>query len=181
MRPLYTFTAIAALLLGIGKADAQLPRFDRPSDFDPFNRNSGINQVGRDIDKARLDQMSRTPRAGRDYTRLFIKNGTNARVSVAVRLMPFQWSDGRTSTLQFYEPGSQWSTQAWYILAPGESVYVGNTNNLYYYIYAESNDRRVWNGQHYLNVSDGGSVRNLGFRQEILGIGTPETWTLTLN
>jgi hypothetical protein len=171
---------LTALLLASTTAQAQLPRFDRPSDFDPFNRNSGINQLGRQIDQARLDAMSRTPRAGRDYTRLHVRNDSAVTIWVAVRFMPFRYDDGRTSNLEFVGSQPAWITRAWFKLAPGQDAYVGDTNNLIYYVYAKSDDgRRVWSGNHPVNVS--GQHGQLGFRQEYIGIGTPADWTLRLN
>ena len=44
----------------------------------------------------------------------------------------------------FYQPnpcsqyGEPWGTRGWWILEPGQSKYVADTNNRYFYYYAES-------------------------------------------
>jgi hypothetical protein len=179
MRFIFThLLPLFAITLGIGAGSAHAQLIKDLSDLDPFNKNSGIRQGGRDLDNARLDQMSRTPRAGRDYTKLYFKNNTDRRIYLAVRFLPFAWSDGTTSELSLR--GSSWETRAWYNLAPGQKVHVGNTKNVYVYYYAQG-DGLEWAGKHNVRVRDGNRTRLLGFRTDTIGIGTPETWTFNLN
>jgi uncharacterized membrane protein len=61
-------------------------------------------------------------------------NGYNRRVQVAIA---------------FYQPSCSklWGTRGWWIIEPGGSKYVINTNNRYMFFYAESvSDGRVWAG-----------------------------------
>jgi hypothetical protein len=172
---LILLATLAIAFLGTGRARAQfeLPEFDI-SDLDPTNPNGGLRKELRDLDKARLDAMSRTPRAGRDYTKLYMKNDTRERISAALRVIPFEYSDGTTSDLKEYTGGSPWSTLSWYELNPGQKIHVANTNNIIVYTYAKSSSGKVWSGSHGVRV--GNNV--LQFSQRYIGIGVPEDWTI---
>lgn len=50
-------------LIFVALAQPALAQFRSLSDFDPFNKNSGIRQLGRDIDKKRLKIMTPRPRS----------------------------------------------------------------------------------------------------------------------
>jgi len=65
-------------------------------------------------------------------------NGHTRRVQVAIK---------------FYQPncsqygGRPWGTRGWWLIDPGQSAYVLDTNNRYFYYYAESvSDGKVWAG-----------------------------------
>src|SRR5687768_9715080 len=101
MTRLFSTALLLGMLLGLLSAvpaQAQFGRLNLPdvhlSDLDPTNKDSIIREQGRQIDKHRLDAMSRTPRAGRDYTELYFKNSTRETIWVALRTIPFEWSDG---------------------------------------------------------------------------------------
>lgn len=65
-------------------------------------------------------------------------NGHTRRVQVAIK---------------FYQPnpcsqyGRPWGTRGWWLIEPGQSKYVLDTNNRYFYYYAESvSDGKTWSG-----------------------------------
>ena len=64
-------------------------------------------------------------------------NGHTRRVQVAIK---------------FYQPscgqyGRPWGTRGWWLIDPGQSAYVLDTNNRFFYYYAECvSDGRVWSG-----------------------------------
>lgn len=151
----------AALFTAAGTASAQLIK--KPEDLNPFKSDSGLNQGLRDLDKGRLDMMSRDPRPGRDYTKIYIKNETPGVISVAVHYLPFQ-NAGDTSGLKDYSGGSGFVTKAWFNLKPGEQIHVANTANRNVYAYAEDRGG-VWGGDEKtrVNVRDGGNTRSLNF------------------
>ena len=66
-----------------------------------------------------------------------IVNGHTRRIQVAIK---------------FYQPacgqyGRPWGTKGWWLIEPGQSKYVLDTNNRYFYYYAECvSDGRVWAG-----------------------------------
>lgn len=187
-----TFGLVTLAVLALaGSAQAQ---FGKLSDFDPTNKNSGINKVtgnagtkvlngvkktGRDFDSARLDMMDRNPRAGRDYTKLYFKNSSNQTLYVAVRFMPFSVSNGESELKSLDAQGNGWETKAWFKLSPGETKHVGNTNNMYVYYYAEGGGLD-WKGQHFVSVRDGNRTRSIGMRSTMVGIDTPEGHTVNL-
>jgi hypothetical protein len=174
---LWVAVVILMTLTSRSTVEGQLIR--KPSDLDPFNRNGTVRKAGGDFDNGRLDQMSRTPRAGRDYTKIYLKNNTSKTIWAAVRFTPFTWSDGTTSELKSLDTqGSAWSTKAWYKLSPGQSVHVGNTNNAYVYTYAEGGGSN-WSGKHYVDVRDGERTRRLGFSTRMIGVGPPESQTFS--
>jgi uncharacterized membrane protein len=42
------------------------------------------------------------------------------------------------------EYGRPWGTRGWWLLNPGQSAYVLDTNNQFFYYYAEAVDGRLW-------------------------------------
>lgn len=80
--------AALATLAGPASARAQvggirLPRVDRPSDLDPFNRNSGVRQGARELDRQRLNAIEGTP-----YT-FTIHNPNRSPVHFRINGMPY--------------------------------------------------------------------------------------------
>ena len=56
--------------------------------------------------------------------------------------------------IKFYQPdpcsqyGRPWGTRGWWLIEPGGSRYVLDTNNRYFYFYAESvSDGKTWSGR----------------------------------
>ena len=113
------------------------------------------------------------PQPGRDFTRLHVRNGTNRRIHVAVRLVPFS----RTPTS---EPshlsgaggggGSVFDTRAWYTLFPNQEAYVGDSMDNNVYTFAHDDFGNQWAGNDYQQVYEGGQPRSVGFRWHIYGI-----------
>lgn len=86
------------------------------------------------------------------------------------------------------EYGRPWGTRGWWIVNPGASAYVLNTNNQYFYYYAEAWDGRLWSGpgpsvyvlqQAFDSCLDIGSTaaRIVGMRQ--LDLNVNNWWRLT--
>ncbi len=157
------------------RAQFEIPEIDL-SDLDPTNPNGGLRRELRKLDKDRLDAMSRTPRAGRDYTKIYLKNNSRERISVALRVIPFEYSDG-TSELKEFIPGSPWRTLAWYNLSPGERTHVTNTSNTILYTYAKASSGKVWRGSHRVNLGR----ETLEFAERRVGIDVPEEWTFAFS
>ena len=153
----------------------EIPEVDL-SDIDPTNPNGGLRKELRNLDKARLDARSRTPRAGRDYTKVYLKNDSNETISVAMRVIPFEVADG-TSTLAEFIPGSPWRTLAWYKLSPGKRIDVVKTNNTILYTYAKSEAGTEWKGSHRVNLGKQDRPNYVQFNEKRIGIDVPEEWT----
>ena len=94
----------------------------------------------------------------------------------------------------FYQPnpcsqyGEPWGTRGWLILEPGQSKYVADTNNRYFYYYAESlSDGRVWTGDLnvYVTTREFNSCLNIGstdariVRMRKLDLQVNNKWRLT--
>lgn len=95
------------------------------SDLDPTNRQGGLNKSLRDLDQERLKHMSKDPRPGRDFTKIYVKNESNFPIFVAVLYRPYH--DSRTSRIGPFEGGDGYSVMGWYRLNPGERKYLGNS------------------------------------------------------
>jgi len=147
-------------------------------DLDPFNKNSGVRQMGRDFDRERLKMMSNSPRPGRDYTKVYARNGTRETIWVAVRYEPYEWSSGE-SKLAEYAPDKDgpFDTHAWFKLAPGQRAHLANTANIHFYIYAESQGRsRMWSGSHRRPVGN----RTIGFAEKLIVAPQYEEYTINI-
>lgn len=150
------------------------------SDLDPTNLDGGIRKELRNLDKARLDAMSRSPRAGRDYTKIYLKNETNEPISVAIRVILFEVRDGNLTYID--DPSaSPWTTKKWYKLNPGERAHVADTNNTIVYTYAKSDSGKEWAGSHRVNVGTSSKPNYLEFTQRYVGIDVPEEWTFSFS
>lgn len=154
---------------------------DNLSNLDPFKGGSATNQALNNFDQQRLQAMSQSPRPGRDYTKLFIKNGTDRRISVALRVDTYSPPDnGNTSHLSSGNGGTTpFDTYAWYNLNPGQEQFIANTANINVYFYAEGGGR-FWRGDHRVTVYDGGKQRNLGMLHEFIVAPTNESWTINI-
>lgn len=152
------------------------------SDLDPTNRNSGIRQAGRNFDRERLKMMSRSPRPGRDYTKVHVRNGTSDTIWVAVRYVPFDFPSN-DSTLAVYEPDQDgpFDTHAWFKLSSGERKHLANTANVHFYVYAENARGRRWSGSHKRPVSDNGRRRTIGFGKQWINAPHAESHTINVN
>lgn len=133
------------------------------ANLDPTNPNGTVNQALQNLDQARLNQMSPSPRAGRDFTRLHIKNSTNRVLHAAVRFIPY--SDPNNSQLSGMVGSGGFQTRAWFTLQPGQDVYIGNTANDIFYTYAQDDFGGQWAGNDFQWVRDGNRNRSIGFRQ----------------
>ena len=172
----------AALNLGHAAAAPAQDLFGKGSPLrnTPFDPRT-IDQTARDVDQARLRQMSAAPRPGRDYTKLYVKNDSPGRVSVALRVDQYAWSSTPTSELKSVNSGnsSPFTTLAWYNLAPGERAHVANTNNMNDYFYATGNGR-TWAGDYRQQVVDGGRTKVVGFRHMLINAGLTGEHTINL-
>jgi hypothetical protein len=121
-----------------------------------------LDKLGRDIDKKRLDIMSRTPRPGRDYTKVYVYNRTDKPVSVAVMYLDFDVS-GQSLSRTGGSSNDSWAIGAWFNLGPGDKAHVANTNNRNFYYYAFGGGRE-WAGDVTRTLQDGGKPRTVGFR-----------------
>jgi hypothetical protein len=145
------------------------------SDLDPFNGQGGVNQSLKEFDQARLNAMAPGYRAGRDFSKVFIKNNTKEEISVAALAIPFE-----VNATDLGPSDSPFQVLAWYNLKPGERVHIANTNNTYVYFYAQSRTG-TWGGKAtYRDVRDGAKTRRLGFQQQAI-IDMPEEWTMNFN
>ena len=133
------------------------------SDFDPTNKNSELRRQGRNFDRERLKSMSRTPRPGRDYTKVYLRNRSSKTIWAAIRYVPFEWSDGTTSELKSVN-SSPFETRAWFRLSPGQRKHIANTKNIYFYVYAKNSSGKQWSGDKYRTVYDNGQPRRVGFK-----------------
>ena len=137
----------------------------KPSDLDPFNRNGSVNKTARQFDQERLREMSRSPRPGRDYTKVYLKNEAGRTIWVATLHQPYQFPSN-ASELKYYDPSADgWSQQAWYRLAPGQRVHVAYTNNINFYTYAKDNKGGTWSGRNIYRIVGG---RSLGFSKKLI-------------
>jgi hypothetical protein len=153
----------------------EIPEVDL-SDLDPTNPNGGLRKELRNLDDARLDLMSRDPRAGRDYTKVYVKNETREPIAVALRAIPLRVSRGESELKEFVH-GSPWQNLLWYNLGPGQRLHVVNTNNTILYTYAKSQSGKEWAGSHHVDMGKSHNPRYLGFREQRIGIDVPEEWT----
>jgi uncharacterized membrane protein len=105
-------------------------------------------------------------------------NGYSRRLQVAVGFKQDSCS----------EYGRPWGTRGWWLLDPGASAHVLNTDNRYFYYYAEAVDGRLWTSEgpffpvtqrRFDSCIDIGSTdaRNVGMRQRDLTVTT--WWRLT--
>lgn len=133
----------------------------------------------RDFDQERLRHMSNSPRPGRDYTKVYIRNKTNDPVWVAVRYHPFEFSDGTTSELKSIDNDGPFDTHAWFKLRPGEKRHLANTANSHFYYYAQS-DTGTWDGDNFKPVRFGSQTKNVGFKLKMIRAKYEENYTLNL-
>lgn len=57
------------------------------------------------------------------------------------------------TAIHYRNMDKQWETNGWWKLTPGQQAYVANTQNRYYYIYAQNdNGSRTWSGNYAYNV-----------------------------
>jgi hypothetical protein len=171
MRKILTAGMFAAAVLMVASAGAQAqlgPITD--GSLDPFNRN---NKLGGSID------TTRGPKAGRDYTKIHVSNKSGDTIWVAIRFLPFS-DAGNTSKLAEYTGGSGFVTKCWFELKPGQRVYVANSSNRNFYVYAENRGQsRLWAGDNNAEVSRGGTKDTVGFRQVDFGSRMLEEYTYT--
>jgi hypothetical protein len=128
--------------------------------------------------------MSRSPRAGRDYTKIYLKNETNELISVAIHVIEFEVRDGNLTYID--DPSaSPWTTKKWYKLKPGERAHVVDTNNGIAYTYAKSDSGKEWSGSHRVNVGTSSNPNYLEFKQRYVGppvkVDVPEEWTYSFS
>lgn len=122
--------------------------------------------------------MSRGPRAGRDYTKVYLRNDTSEKISVAMRVIPFEVADGNSEVQEFVE-GSPWRTLKWFNLSPGERSHVANTNNTFVYTYAKSPSGKEWVGSHRRNIGSPSRPEYVRFSERRVSIDVPEEWTFS--
>lgn len=164
---------------GLGGVIRQAGRdIDRTAN--PFRNDSGVRQAGREIDRARLDATAPGFRAGRDYTRLHLHNATSDPISVAIIMVDFSPSQGESRLQEYTGRVDPWQTKAWYNLAPGQKVYIGDTQQAACYLYAiKKGGGRVWEGSSvYRDVRNGNSTMRCGFR--MMFVGREPSWTIDL-
>lgn len=132
----------------------------------PVRGDSDVRRVGRDFDRARLDATAGGFRAGRDYTKLHVKNDTAHTVAVALMIDQFRVA-GSESTLAYYEhnPDAPFTQKYWVLIAPGQTAYVGDTANVRFYFYAvRSGGGQVWEGTSaYRTLRNGSGSMHVGF------------------
>ncbi|MEW4531505.1 hypothetical protein [Maioricimonas sp. JC845] len=93
---------------------------------------------GRDFDQNRLDYMTPPthPRAGRDYTKFYVHNGTGRTQWISVE---------RHNDLGEYVSGygaNYWQTLGWYRLEPNQRMHVTNVTGRFTYV-------QLWGGSRY--------------------------------
>ena len=128
----------------------------------------------RNFDQHRLDVMSPSPRSGRDYTKVYVRNRSRDTIWVAIRYEPYQTPG--TSKLAVIDEDGPFDTHAWYKLTPGARKHLANTPNFRVYVYAESQTGRSWGGSHRRRVGN----RTLGFALQPY-VGNPREYTINLN
>ncbi|MBE9045842.1 hypothetical protein IQ255_15755 [Pleurocapsales cyanobacterium LEGE 10410] len=111
-----TCTASVALGLIIGGLSNPVYAGWGIKDLDPFNKNSGIRQTGREIDQQRLDATGH---------QFYLHNQCPENLSVTLEYIP------RNS--------SKWKT-SYYSFKPGEHAYLIPTRNRIVYVSAKSTD-----------------------------------------
>ncbi len=171
-------TCVLITLPARGQLRFSLPEVDL-SDLDPGNSDSAIRQDLRNLDRSILDAISNGPRAGRDYTKVYLQNHTSETIWAAVRVIPFEVSDGRTSETKEYTSNSSspWRTMGWYKLAPGERSHIVNTNNVIVYTYAKTQSGRRWAGTHPVDIRNNNSSETLMFSKRYVGLSVPHEHT----
>lgn len=81
---------------------------------------------------------------------LFVKNNYKSKVWLAISYYSPGCSEFGTSL-----PDWEWASMGWWLIEPGQSACVLNTNNPYAYCYAESDDGLlVWVGDYSTRVFD---------------------------
>ncbi len=152
--------------LGMGGV-RQLGR-DLDRTVNPVRGDSDVRQLGRDFDRERLNATAPGFRAGRDYTKIHIRNDTAHTIAVAIMMVEFQVNRGE-SRLSYYDPDpdAPWSKKYWILLAPGQTAYVGNTNVTTFYYYAvRSGGGAEWRGSDVVRVlQNAGKPMTVGFRR----------------
>ena len=178
-----------ALCLVTSSANAQWPSLPqitidlpkRPEDLNPWHPGGTVNKSLNEFDQRRLDEMSFAPRAGRDFTRLHLHNNSRKTIHAAVRYVVYRRpSTGDQSTLSSSNAGgggADYTTQAWYTLRPGESAYVGDTSNNYFYTFAKDDFGGQWSGHHNVALRDGNRSPTVGFEEHIFMAGSNADWT----
>ncbi len=145
-------------------------------DLDPFNKNAGVNKSLREFDKERLNKMAGGSRAGRDYTKNYVKNESSSPIWVAGIDIPFDVAKGNESKIT--DPTeSPFHVHAWYKLDPDETKHVSNTSNRNVYVYAQNNKGSVWEGKTKHIVKDDGKDRVVGFNKHTFE-KMPEEFTI---
>jgi hypothetical protein len=110
------------------------------------------------------------PKAGRDFTRIVIKNNSSRSMRVAVDFTPFS-ANGQTGRV----------TKTWYQMDPGGQIYIGDTNVRWFAFYAESLDQSVtWGGDTMITVPRDDGSQSVGFRVVDTGSQRLDTWTVPL-
>ena len=149
----------------------------RVQDLNPFNPGSESSKSLREFDKARLNAMAPGFRAGRDYTKVYVKNETKDTIWVAIIDIPFVVVQGNATIIDDPQT-SPWHVHAWYQLAPNERKHVSNTSNRNVYVYAQNNRGITWTGKTRHEVPDNGKRRLVDFRQESF-TDTPEEYAIS--
>jgi hypothetical protein len=131
---------------------------------------NGVNQGAARLDRWRLQQMTPPP----PFWRIHVHNNSGHPIAVAVSYIPY--SNGQSSLAVM--GGSPWLTRAWFLMAPGQTIYAGNTANSEVLIYGKARDGSgmAWRGN--IPVSAGGKV--VPFQQMNI-IGSFGDWTENLN
>jgi hypothetical protein len=142
--------------------------------IDPFNKN---NKLGGSFSRPKPNPGSTSweaapvgPQAGRDFTRIVIKNNSSRSMRVAVDFTPFS-ANGQTGRV----------TKTWYQMDPGGQIYVGDTNVQWFAFYAESLDQSVtWGGDTMITVPRDTGSQSVGFRVVDTGSQRQATWAVPL-
>ena len=169
--------AVLVCLAATNSAKAQW----RIHDLNPLNPCAGANKALREFDKKRLNKMAPGFRAGRDYTKVYIRNKSKTPIWVAIIDIPFVIHQGNETTIDDPSPdNSPFRVHAWYKLDPNERQHVSNTSNRNVYFYAQNNMGRFWQGKVTHAVPDGDKTRYVGFVKESFD-KTPEEHTINFN
>jgi hypothetical protein len=136
-----------------------------------------VKGAAADLDDKRLDMMSNSPRAGRDYTKIYVRNNSGETLWVALRFEPFRSSSGESRLAQSTpDTDGPFETAGWFKFEPGERAHLASTNNNTFYYYAENKDRSIkWAGTHNRVVKG----RSIGFKKDQI-IGDIREYTLNL-
>jgi hypothetical protein len=114
-------------------------------DLDINNRNSQMRKNLKDLDETRRQYTS-----FRNSFSVLVKNKCGMTILVAVRYVDDSCESGCSTVGGGGFTGSQWATEGWYQLAPGQSGKLVNTKNAIIFFSAYSSSGAHWGNNNHM-------------------------------